>query len=202
MATKKTYGSSRAFTEGHLEVLGDQSVEGKFDAPPEDPKVLARYAQQREFNAKPASERRTNDRHWKDPNVDFKTRLANWETRVANQGNDRHSTAGPKPVDYGRDRGGNYYTEARTPIGEPNFGGVTGKGNVGVDQAIWKDGRDGRPLTKQQKLSDQRDRDGVPLTRRQKADQYSAQQPYARNELKTGIQGNFGTLGNFFNEDD
>lgn len=200
MATKKTYGSSRAFTEGHLEVLGDQSVEGKFDAPPEDPKVLARYAQQREFNAKPASERRTNDRHWKDPNVDFKTRLANWETKVANQGNDRHSTAGPKPVDLGKDQGGNEYrlSDGRSQ----NGGAAAGSANLRVDQAIWKDGRDGRPLTKQQKLSDQRDRDGIPLTRRQKADQYSAQQPYARNELKTGIQGNFGTLGNFFNEDD
>ena len=198
MATKKTYGSSRAFTEGHLEVLGDQSVEGKFDAPPEDPKVLARYAQQREFNAKPASERRTNDRHWQDSS--FPARLKAWEAQNPVGVWKQHRQ--PKPVDYGRDRGGNYYTEARTPIGEPNFGGVTGKGNVGVDQAIWKDGRDGRPLTKQQKLSDQRDRDGVPLTRRQKADQYSAQQPYARNELKTGIQGNFGTLGNFFNEDD
>jgi len=45
-------------------------------------------------------------------------------------------------------------------------------------------------------------REAGALTKREKADQYSAQQPYARNELKTGIKGNFGTLGNFFNEDD
>ena len=202
MAIKKTYGTARAFTEGHLEVLGDQSVEGKFDAPPEDPKVLARYAFQRQQNARPWAERKGNDRHARDPNVDFKTRLANWETKNANKGNQVHGF-GPKPVDLGRDRGGNYYSANRSTSGRSQNGGTpTGAGLTRTNQDIWKDGRDGSPLSKRQKLLDQKDRDGVPLTRRQKADQYSAQQPLARNELQEGIQGNFGTLGNFFNKDD
>jgi len=194
MAIKKTYGTARAFTEGHLKVLGDQSVEGKFDEPPEDPKVLASYAKQRAFNAKPFAERKGNDIYARDNS--FKARLSRWE---ANQGgNNIHGS--PKPVDLGKDRGGNQYQRSD---GRNQSGGASaGSANERVDQAIWKDGRDGRPLTKRQKLLDQKDRDGIPLTRRQKADQYSAQQPYAKNERRTGVQGSFGILGNFFNEDD
>jgi hypothetical protein len=203
MATKKTYGTARKFTEGHLEVLGDQSVEGKFDAPPEDPKVLASYAKQRAYNAQPWSVRKGNQIHGEDPNMDFKTRLSNWETKKANQGNNIHGP-GPKPVDLGRDRGGNWYKESNYEgRGNSAFRGIQGNtAENRIDQGRWKEGRDGSPRTKRQKLLDQIDRDGVPLTRRQKADQYSAQQPLARNELQEGIQGNFGTLGNFFNKDD
>lgn len=104
MATKKTYGTARKFTEGHLEVLGDQSEVSNPSPPAEDPKMLASYAKQRAYNAQPWSVRKGNQIHGEDPNMDFKTRLSNWETKKANQGNNIHGP-GPKPVDLGRDRG-------------------------------------------------------------------------------------------------
>ena len=202
MATKKTYGSSRAFTEGHLEVLGDQSeVSNPSPFDPINAKTKAVYAKQRAYNAQPWSVRKGNDIHARDPNPSFKDRLAHWELQVANKPrNEIHFNAGPKPVDLGRDRGGNWY--------KPYQAGSRGpQGNMPqnrVDQAIWRDGRDGSPLTKKQRLQDKR-ADGA-LTDREKRDQklgqYAANQPLARNELKEGIQGNFGTLGNFFNKDD
>ena len=196
MAIKKTYGTARKFTEGHLEVLGDQSeVSNPSPFDPINAKTKAVYAKQRAYNAQPWSVRKGNQIHGNDPNASFKDRLAVWETKKANQGNNIHGP-GPKPVDLGRDRGGNYY--------KPYQAGSRGpQGNMPqdrVDQAIWRDGRDGRPLTKIDRLRDKR-KDGM-LTKREKADQYSAQQPLARNELKEGIEGNFGTLGNFFNKDD
>ena len=39
MAKKKTYGTARAFTEGHLEVLGDQSEVSNPSPPAEDPGI-------------------------------------------------------------------------------------------------------------------------------------------------------------------
>jgi hypothetical protein len=201
MAKKKTYGTARAFTEGHLEVLGDQSEVSNPSPPAEDPKMLASYAKQRAYNAQPWSVRKGNQIHGEDPNMDFKTRLSNWETKKANQGNDRHGP-GPKPVDLGRDRGGNWYKESTYQM-QGNSALRGPQGNTAenrVNQEIWRDGRDGSPLTKKDRLRDKR-KDGE-LTRREKADQYSAQQPLARNELQEGIQGNFGTLGNFFNKDD
>ena len=201
MAKKKTYGTARAFTEGHLEVLGDQSEVSNPSPPAEDHKMLASYAKQRAYNAQPWSVRKGNQIHGEDPNMDFKTRLSNWETKKANQGNDRHGP-GPKPVDLGRDRGGNWYKESTYQM-QGNSALRGPQGNTAenrVNQEIWRDGRDGSPLTKKDRLRDKR-KDGE-LTRREKADQYSAQQPLARNELQEGIQGNFGTLGNFFNKDD
>ena len=74
-----------------------------------------------------------------------------------------------------------------------------------VNQGIWRDGRDGSPLSRRDQLLYDRKQSGE-LTKRQKSDQkidqYASNQPLARNELKEGIQGNFGTLGNFFNKDD
>ena len=202
MATKKTYGTARAFTEGHLEVLGDQSeVSNPSPVDPISAKTKAVYAKQRAYNAQPWSVRKGNQIHGEDPNMDFKTRLAQWETKKANQGNDRHGP-GPKPVDLGRDRGGNWYKESTYQM-QGNSALRGPQGNTAenrVNQEIWRDGRDGSPLTKKDRLRDKR-KDGE-LTRREKADQYSAQQPLARNELQEGIQGNFGTLGNFFNKDD
>jgi|TARA_R110000796_G_scaffold39443_1_gene98400 hypothetical protein len=201
MATKKTYGTARKFTEGHLEVLGDQSEVSNPSPPAEDPKMLASYAKQRAYNAQPWSVRKGNQIHGEDPNMDFKTRLSNWETKKANQGNNIHGP-GPKPVDLGRDRGGNWYKKSTYQM-QGNSALRGPQGNTAenrVNQEIWRDGRDGSPLTKKDRLLDKR-KDGE-LTRREKADQYSAQQPLARNELQEGIQGNFGTLGNFFNKDD
>ena len=201
MATKKTYGTARKFTEGHLEVLGDQSEVSNPSPAPLSAKQLASYAKQRAYNAQPWSVRKGNQIHGEDPNMDFKTRLSNWETKKANQGNNIHGP-GPKPVDLGRDRGGNWYKESNYEgRGNSAFRGIQGNtAENRVNQEIWRDGRDGSPLTKKDRLLDKR-KDGE-LTRREKADQYSAQQPLARNELQEGIQGNFGSLGNFFNKDD
>ena len=217
MATKKTYGSARAFTEGHLEVIGDQSeVTNPSPVDTISTKAKAIYANQRRLNAMPWNERKQhlsarerNDRHSRDPNMDFKTRLSNWETardEKANSSDPRVRNAihggGPKPVDLGRDRGGNWYKESTYQM-QGNSALRGPQGNTAenrVNQEIWRDGRDGSPLTKKDRLRDKR-KDGE-LTRREKADQYSAQQPLARNELQEGIQGNFGTLGNFFNKDD
>ena len=202
MATKKTYGTARKFTEGHLEVLGDQSeVSNPSPFDPINAKTKAVYAKQRAQNAQPWSVRKGNQIHGDDPNASFKDRLAKWETKNANRGNEIHGF-GPKPVDLGRDRGGNWYKESNYQM-QGNSALRGAQGNTAenrVNQDIWRDGRDGRPLTKIDRLRDKR-KDGM-LTKREKADQYSAQQPLARNELKEGIEGNFGTLGNFFNKDD
>ena len=204
MAKKKTFGTARKFTEGHLEVLGDQSDQS--NPQPVDPtsaKTKAVYASQRAYNAKPWSERKGNQIHGDDPNKSFKDRLAKWESDRANRGNNIHGAGnGPKPVDLGRDRGGNWYKPFNQGSRGSGKGGAP-SGNMPqdrVNQEIWRDGRDGRPLTKIDRLRDKR-KDGA-LTDREKRDQYSAQQPLARNELQEGIQGNFGTLGNFFNKDD
>ena len=200
------FESSRKFTEGHKEVLGDQS--DKSNPQPVDPtsaKTKAVYAKQRAYNAQPWSVRKGNQIHGDDPNASFKDRLAVWEAKVANRGNNRHGP-GPKPVDLGRDRGGNWYKPFRqNGTGSGQGGAPTGTMPQNrIDQAIWRDGRDGSPLTKKQRLQDKR-ADGA-LTKREQQDQklgqYAANQPLARNELKEGIQGNFGTLGNFFNKDD
>jgi len=202
MAKKKTYGTARAFTEGHLEVIGDQSeVTNPSPIDPIGPNTKARYAKQRAQNAQPWSVRKGNQIHGDDPNASFKDRLAKWETKNANRGNEIHGF-GPKPVDLGRDRGGNWYKESNYQM-QGNSALRGAQGNTAenrVNQDIWRDGRDGSPLTKIDRLRDKR-KDGM-LTKREKADQYSAQQPLARNELKEGIEGNFGTLGNFFNKDD
>ena len=174
MATKKSkWASASDFTSSDV---------GTANIPPPQTKAESRYAQQRAFNAKPASERRTNDRNWQDPQ--FPARLKAWEAQNPVGVWKQHRQ--PKPVDYGRDQGGNWYTEARTPVGEPNFGGVTGKGNVGADQARWQGDRKGRDMTN--------------LERRR--GQYTSLQPLAKNERREGIEGNFGSLGNFFNSDD
>ena len=102
MATKKTYGSARAFTEGHLEVIGDQSEKANPSPAPLSAKQLASYAMQRKQNAKPFAERNTGanfDRHAQDQS--FKARLSRWEEKEANRGNQVHGF-GPKPVDLGR----------------------------------------------------------------------------------------------------
>ena len=208
MATKKTYGTARAFTEGHLEVLGDQSEVSNPSPPAEDPKMLASYAKQRAYNAQPWSVRKGNQIHGEDPNMDFKTRLSNWETAKANKGNQIHGLGNsPKPVDLGRDRGGNYYK----PSNYQRQGNSALRGPQGntaenrVNQGRWSDGRDGSPLSRRDQLLYDRKQSGE-LTKRQKADQridqYASNQPLARNELKDGIQGKFGSLGNFFNKDD
>ena len=207
MAIKKTYGSSRAFTEGHLEVLGDQSeVTNPSPSDGLSDKQRASYAKQRAYNAQPWSVRKGNQIHGDDPNASFKDRLAVWETKVANRGNNRHGP-GPKPVDLGRDRGGNWYKPFNQGGGGRGGQGGAPTGNMPqdrVNQEIWRDGRDGKPLTKIDRLRDKR-KDGE-LTDREKRDQklsqYAENQPLARNELQEGIQGNFGTLGNFFNKDD
>tara|TARA_R110002126_G_scaffold182580_1_gene331218 strand:+ start:614 stop:1225 length:612 start_codon:yes stop_codon:yes gene_type:complete len=203
MATKKTYGSSRAFTEGHLEVIGDQSeVTNPSPVDTISAKTKAVYATQRAHNAQPWSVRKGNDIHARDPNPSFKDRLAHWELQVANKPpNEIHFNAGPKPVDLGRDAGGNWY--------KPYQAGSRGpRGNMPQDrinQGRWSDGRDGSPLSRRDQLLYDRKQSGE-LTRRQKEDQkigqYAANQPLAKNELKDGIQGNFGSLGNFFNKDD
>ena len=203
MATKKTYGSSRAFTEGHLEVIGDQSeVTNPSPVDTISAKTKAVYATQRAYNAQPWSVRKGNDIHAVDTNKDFKTRLAEWETARANRGNDIHGPGNaPKPVDLGRDAVGNWY--------KPYQAGSRGpQGNMPQDrinQGRWSDGRDGSPLSRRDQLLYDRKQSGE-LTRREKEDQkigqYAANQPLAKNELKDGIQGNFGSLGNFFNKDD
>ena len=202
MATKKTYGSARAFTEGHLEVIGDQSEVTNPSPAPLSAKQLSRYAFQRAQNAKPWSERKGNDIHAQDQQ--FPARLKRWEANNPVGVWKQHSS--PKPVDYGRDRGGNWYGEQTVAAGQPNDGGSSGKGRqVGVNQGRWADGRDGSPLSRRDQLLFDRKQSGE-LTRRQKSDQkteqYAANQPLARNELQEGIQGNFGSLGNFFNKDD
>jgi hypothetical protein len=208
MATKKTYGTARKFTEGHLEVLGDQSeVSNPSPFDPINAKTKARYAEQRASNRKPWSVRKGNQIHGDDPNKSFKDRLAKWESDRANRGNSVHGLGhGPKPIDLGRDRGGNWYKESNYQM-QGNSALRGAQGNTAenrVNQDIWRDGRDGSPLTKIDRLRDKR-KDGM-LTKREQRDQklgqYSAQQPLARNELKEGIEGNFGTLGNFFNKDD
>ncbi len=205
MATKKTYGSARAFTEGHLEVVGDQS--GPSPAPL-SAKQLADYAMQRKQNAKPFAERNTGanfDRHAQDQS--FKARLSRWEDRQANKGNNIYDFGGPKPVDLGKDRGGNEY-KPYTYEGRGNsaFRGIQGnRPENRINQARWAEGRDGSPVSRATELAFTRKQSGE-LTRRQKEDQkidqYAANQPLAKNELQEGIQGNFGSLGNFFNEDD
>ena len=207
MAAKKMYGSSRAFTEGHLEVIGDQSEVTNPSPAPLSAKQLSRYAFQRAQNARPWSERKGNDRHARDPNVDFKTRLAQWETKNANKGNQIHGF-GPKPVDLGRDRGGNYYKPYNQGGGGRGGQGGAPTGNRPqdrVNQGRWADGRDGSPLSRRDQLLFDRKQSGE-LTKRQKSDQnteqYAANQPLAKNELQEGIKGNFGSLGNFFNKDD
>ena len=223
MATKKTYGTARAFTEGHLEVIGDQSeVTNPSPVDNISAKAKAIYANQRRLNAMPWNERKQhlparerNDIHSQgDPNKDFKTRLAEWETArdaKANSPDPRVRNAihggGPKPVDLGRDRGGNWYKESNYEgRGNSAFRGIQGNTPENrINQGRWADGRDGSPLSRRDQLLYDRKQSGE-LTRRQKEDQkisqYAANQPLAKNELKTGIQGNFGSLGNFFNEDD
>ena len=222
MATKKTYGSARAFTEGHLEVIGDQSeVTNPSPVDTISTKAKAIYANQRRLNAMPWNERKQhlsarerNDIHAQDPNKDFKTRLAEWETArdaKANSPDPRVRNAihggGPKPVDLGRDRGGNWYKESTYQMqGNSALRGPQGtRPENRINQGRWSDGRDGSPLSRRDQLLYDRKQSGE-LTRRQKEDQkidqYASNQPLARNELKTGIQGNFGSLGNFFNEDD
>ena len=205
MATKKTYGSSRAFTEGHLEVIGDQSeVTNPSPVDTISAKTKAVYATQRAHNAQPWSVRKGNQIHGDDPNKSFKDRLAKWESDRANRGNSVHGLGnGPKPIDLGRDRGGNWYKESNYQrSGNSALRGPQGNtAENRIDQGRWSDGRDGSPLSRRDQLLYDRKQSGE-LTKRQKADQYSAQQPLARNELQEGIQGNFGTLGNFFNKDD
>lgn len=205
MAKKKTYGSARAFTEGHLEVVGDQS--GPSPAPLSD-KQLASYAMQRAQNAKPFAERNTGanfDRHAQDQS--FKARLSRWEDRQANKGNNIYDFGGPKPVDLGKDRGGNEYKPYNYQMqGNSALRGLQGtRPENRINQARWAEGRDGSPVSRATELAFTRKQSGE-LTRRQKEDQkidqYAANQPLAKNELKEGIQGNFGSLGNFFNLDD
>ena len=128
--------------------------------------------------------------------------MAEWEPASANRGNEIHGPGNaPKPVDLGRDAGGNWY--------KPYQAGSRGpQGNMPQDrinQGRWSDGRDGSPLSRRDQLLYDRKQSGE-LTRREKEDQkigqYAANQPLAKNELKDGIQGNFGSLGNFFNKDD
>ena len=201
MAKKKTYGSSRAFTEGHLEVLGDQSeVTNPSPSDGLSDKQRASYAKQRAYNAQPWSVRKGNDIYAQDQQ--FSARLKRWE---AKQGQWSRNSE-PKPVDYGKDRGGNEYKAYNAGGSGGGQGGApTGTAPANrVDQARWKAGRDGSPLTKKQQLQDQREAGA--LTKReiadQRIDQYASNQPLARNELKEGIQGNFGSLGNFFNRKD
>ena len=204
MATKKTYGTARAFTEGHLEVIGDQSEKANPSPAPLSAKQLASYAMQRKQNAKPWSERKGNDIHAQDQS--FKARLSRWEEKEANRGNQVHGF-GPKPVDLGKDRGGNEYKPYNYQMqGNSALRGLQGtRPENRINQARWADGRDGSPVSRTTELAFNRKQSGE-LTRRQKEDQkigqYAANQPLAKNELKTGIQGNFGSLGNFFNEDD
>ena len=203
MATKKTYGTARAFTEGHLEVIGDQSEVTNPSPAPLSAKQLASYAMQRKQNAKPFAERNTGanfDRHAQDQS--FKARLSRWEEKEANRGNQVHGF-GPKPVDLGKDRGGNEYKPYNYQMqGNSALRGLQGtRPENRINQARWADGRDGSPVSRTTELAFNRKQSGE-LTRRQKEDQYASQQPLARNETQTGIQGNFGSLGNFFNEDD
>ena len=207
MAKKKTYGTARAFTEGHLEVIGDQSeVTNPSPIDPIGPNTKARYAKQRAQNAQPWSVRKGNQIHGDDPNASFKDRLAKWETKNANRGNEIHGF-GPKPVDLGRDRGGNWYKESNYQM-QGNSALRGPQGNTAenrINQGRWADGRDGSPLSRRDQLLFDRKESGE-LTKRQKSDQnteqYAANQPLARNELQEGIKGNFGSLGNFFNKDD
>jgi len=55
MAEKFKYATAKKFTEGHTEVLGDQSESATPTPAAEDPKMLARYAQQREMNRRKES---------------------------------------------------------------------------------------------------------------------------------------------------
>lgn len=202
MAAKKMYGSSRAFTEGHLEVIGDQSEKTNPSPAPLSAKQLASYATQRAQNAVPWAERKSNDIHAQDPS--FKARLSRWESNQG--GNNIHGS--PKPVYYGKDRGGNEYQSYNQGGGGRGGQGGAPTGNSAanrVNQGRWADDRDGSPLSRRDQLLYDRKQSGE-LTKRQKADQkidqYAANQPLARNELQEGIKGNFGSLGNFFNKDD
>lgn len=223
MALKKPYGNARAFTEGHREVLGDQSeVSNPSPKDPTSAKTKAVYAKQRAYNAQPWSVRKGNDIHASDPNKDFTTRLAEWETARANRGNDIHGSGNaPKPVDLGRDRGGNWYKPYQA--GSGGQGGAPRGTMAGdrIDQTRWtgvsdasaaeaqrtgeapKTGRDGSPLSRTEQLRNDRIKNKT-LTRREQEDKdrFAAQQPYANNERREGIQGNFGSLGNFFNDED